>query len=71
MQPGDALAAMLPVIDALERLGVPYYVGGSVASSAHGQFRATADADVIADLELRHVAGLVQSLRRITTLMPA
>ena len=29
----DLWAALLPVIDALETLGVPYHVGGSVASS--------------------------------------
>jgi hypothetical protein len=27
----------------LERLGIPYHVGGSVASSAHGMYRASAD----------------------------
>jgi hypothetical protein len=63
MQPGDALAAMLPVIDALDRLGVPYYVGGSVASSAHGFMRATHDADLVAELAYPHVAGLVASLQ--------
>jgi len=62
MQPGDALTAVLPVIAVFDRLGVPYYVGGSVASSAHGFMRATVDADVVADLEPRHVAGLVESL---------
>jgi hypothetical protein len=62
MQSGDALTAVLPVIDAFDRLGVPYYVGGSVASSAHGLMRATADADVVADLAHQHVAGLVAAL---------
>jgi hypothetical protein len=62
MQRGDALTAVLPVIDALDRLGVPYYVGGSVASSAHGFVRATVDVDVIADLAYQHVAGLVAAL---------
>jgi hypothetical protein len=62
MQRGDALTAVLPVTDALDRLGVPYYVGGSVASSAHGFMRATVDADVVADLAYQHVAGLVAAL---------
>jgi hypothetical protein len=62
MQPGDALTALLPVIAAFDRLGVPYYVGGSVASSAHGFMRATVDADVVAELESRHVAALVEAL---------
>jgi hypothetical protein len=32
----DLVAALLPVIEALDSLGVRYYVGGSVASSIHG-----------------------------------
>ena len=45
MQGNDVLIAVLPVVHTLERLGVPYYVGGSLASSAHGVVRATVDAD--------------------------
>ncbi len=33
----------------LERAGVTWFVGGSVASSVHGRFRATHDVDVVAD----------------------
>lgn len=33
----------------LERLGIPYHVGGSVASSAHGMYRASADIDFVID----------------------
>lgn len=32
MQPGDALTAVLPVIAAFDRLGVPYYLGRCSAS---------------------------------------
>ena len=63
MPAADALTALLPVIDAFERLGVPNYVGGSLASSAHGVVRATLDADLVADLGPQHVAGLVEALR--------
>jgi len=34
MHSSDTLAAVAPVVDALERLGVTYYLGGSVVSSA-------------------------------------
>jgi len=47
MQGYDALNALLPVIDMFERLGEPYYVGGSFASSAHGIARATFDVDLV------------------------
>ena len=47
---GELWEALLPVVDALERLGVPYGVGGSVASSFAGVARATLDVDLVADL---------------------
>jgi hypothetical protein len=50
----DLWAALLPVIDALEALGVPYHVGGSVASSFTGIARATQDADLVAGLRPEH-----------------
>ncbi len=37
------------VIDVLERLDVPYFIGGSIASMMHGVVRTTLDADIIAD----------------------
>ena len=35
--------------DLLDRLGIPYHVGGSVASSAHGMYLASADIDFVID----------------------
>jgi hypothetical protein len=58
----DLLAALRPVLEALGRLGVLHYVGGSIASSAHGVARASIDADVVADLRPAHVAPLVAAL---------
>jgi hypothetical protein len=58
----DLVAALLPVIEALDGLGVRYYVGGSVASSVHGVPRASIDADVIAELGAEHVAPLAARL---------
>jgi len=63
MHSNDALNAVLPVIDTFGRLSVPYYVGGSLASSAHGVARATFDADLVADLKPHHVAELVKALQ--------
>jgi hypothetical protein len=47
----EPLRVTLAVAKALERMGIPYFVGGSLASSAHGVARATLDADVVAKLE--------------------
>jgi hypothetical protein len=59
----DLLDALGPVVDAFEQLRVPYYVGGSLASSAHGVPRASIDADVIADLGPEQIAPLASALR--------
>jgi hypothetical protein len=59
----DLLVALEPVLDALRRLGVRHFVGGSIASSAHGIPRASIDADVVAELFPVHAAPLAASLR--------
>ena len=59
----DYQIALNPVFDAFDRLGIEYYVGGSLASSAYGVWRTTIDADVIADVQSSHVAPLVSALQ--------
>jgi hypothetical protein len=59
----DAIVAIEPVTTLFGRLGVPYYVGGSIASSAYGLPRTTMDADLVADLKHAHVAPLVEAIR--------
>lgn len=51
-----------PVARALQELQVRFYVCGSVASSAHGEMRATADIDVVAELQEEQVAPLIKLL---------
>lgn len=51
------------VAGALDALGVPYLVGGSLASSLHGFPRSTHDADLVANLEEKHVQPLTDALR--------
>jgi hypothetical protein len=58
----EPIAVTLLVADALDALGVPYAIGGSLASALHGVMRATMDADLVADLRLEHVEPLVQAL---------
>jgi hypothetical protein len=62
MNTPDILAATTPVVEAFEQLGVPYHVGGSVASSLHGIPRLTIDVDLVADLRLGQVRSLVKRL---------
>jgi hypothetical protein len=62
MNAAEILAAITPVVEAFEGLGVAYYIGGSVASSAYGIVRASIDADIVAELRLEHVLPLVKQL---------
>lgn len=63
MKKPDILAALDPVVKAFEKIGVSYYLGGSVASSAYGIARATLDVDLVADLSVQHVNSLTEMLK--------
>jgi hypothetical protein len=54
--------AILPVVEALVALDVPYYVSGSIASSVTGVARATLDADLVAALRPEHAEPLAALL---------
>lgn len=58
----EPIAVTLLVTDALETLGVPYVIGGSLASAVHGVVRATMDADLVADLRPEHAEPLARAL---------
>lgn len=53
---------VLLVARILERLGVRYAIAGSLASSLHGVFRASVDADLVADLRPEHVEPFSRTL---------
>jgi hypothetical protein len=56
------LAAITPIAEAFEQLGICYHIGESVASSIYGIIRVTIDADLVAELQLEHVRPLVRLL---------
>lgn len=58
----DVSAAVGPVIAEFARLRIPFYMGGSLASSAYGYGRATQDADLIADFRREHIAPFANAL---------
>ena len=60
MTASDLVTALEPVAAAFEALGIAYFLGGSVASSAHGVARASLDADIVAEIEPAHVDRLAQ-----------
>jgi hypothetical protein len=55
----DLIAALTPVVAALNQLGLRYYVGGSVASSFHGAARSTMDVDIVCELSAEKVSAFV------------
>lgn len=50
------------IVRAFDSLGVPYVVGGSLASSVYGIPRATQDVDLVADLQIPHADMLERLL---------
>jgi hypothetical protein len=61
---GDSTRITLLVTKTLEQLGIPYAVGGSLASSLHGIMRSTLDVDIVADMHLEHIQPLVAALSK-------
>ena len=54
--------AAVALFQTLDRLGIIYAVGGSVASSLHGVARATQDIDVVIDLRANQIQDIYQAL---------
>ena len=53
----------LLVVNAFDALRIPYFLGGSMASSVHGIYRATADSDFIAAVRPHHAEPLANLLQ--------
>lgn len=62
MSTNDIVAAVGPVVEAFERIGVAYRIGGSVASSALGVPRSTLDVDLVCELDAGRVSAFVAAL---------
>ena len=58
----DPIGVAVSLASVLEQLGIPYLIGGSLASSVHGEPRSTNDIDVVADLREEHVARFLDAL---------
>jgi hypothetical protein len=65
MIPGEPLQITGLIVDILDKLGVRYLVGGSLASSLHGIPRATHDVDLVVDLQDDQVQPFVRALEGI------
>jgi len=58
----ETIEVTLRIAETLDKLRVPYLVGGSLASSLHGIPRATQDVDIVADLWPAHVQPFVAAI---------
>ena len=63
MNSPDLLLAVKPVVNAFKALSIPYYIGGSIASSLYGMARATMDVDIVAQMTLPQVTPFVEWLK--------
>lgn len=57
------IGILLKVIAILNRLDIPYVIGGSIASSIHGLPRTTNDADILISLQPAKAPELVSELQ--------
>jgi hypothetical protein len=58
----EPIQVTLKVVAVFDRLEIPYFIGGSLASALYGVARATMDADLVADIHLAHITELVSAL---------
>lgn len=63
MENPESFGVTLVVTGVLEKLNVPYVVGGSMASIIHGMVRTTMDVDIVADLKPNQAPPFVQALQ--------
>lgn len=55
----DLIRVLDLAVERLDRLGIPYVVGGSLASSAYGEPRPSGDVDLVIDLPATRIGDLV------------
>lgn len=58
----DPVAVAVEFTELLESLGIRYLVGGSLASSIHGEPRSTNDIDIVAEVREEDVVRLLEAL---------
>ena len=59
----EPVEVTLKVTSVLEKLGVPYLIGGSLASTLYGMVRTTQDSDIIAEMRPEHIQPFVSALQ--------
>ncbi|GAB4301922.1 MAG: hypothetical protein Fur0025_42410 [Oscillatoriaceae cyanobacterium] len=58
----DSIWLARRLAEILDSLHIPYYVGGSVASSLHGEVRYTEDLDLVVNIDATQVQALIDAM---------
>lgn len=64
MKTPDILEVTLKVVKAFDSLGIEYYIGGSIASSAYGVARSTLDVDMVANMNSDQAQALEELIEK-------
>ena len=59
----EPIEVTLLVTGVFEKLGVPYLIGGSLASTLYGMVRTTQDSDIITEMRSEHIHPFVVALQ--------
>lgn len=59
----EPIEVTLRVTGILEKLGIPYVIGGSLASTLYGMIRTTQDSDIVTEMRAEHIEPFVLSLQ--------
>jgi len=59
----EPIEVTLKVTGVLEKLGIPYLIGGSLASTLYGMIRSTQDSDIVAEMQSEHVQAFIAALQ--------
>lgn len=51
------------VTQVFEKLNIPYFIGGSLASTLYGMVRTTQDSDIVAEMKMEHLRPFVSALQ--------
>ena len=58
----EPIAVTVQVTNLLEKLNIPYLLGGSFASAIHGIIRTTQDSDILAEMGKEHISNFIHAL---------
>ena len=59
----EPIEVTLKVTDVFEKLGVPYLIAGSLASTLYGMVRTTQDSDIVVEMRPEHLHAFVSELQ--------